>query len=115
MNQPWSSLEVPRDAIIGVLNAVFQRWPDPGTHEGHHSGQPDTIYRCAASRKKYGRPRQSHVEAQCMQLQMDQITQRLLEGRERLLSAEAADRAAKLNGESRASRGTVGDRTQCAA
>jgi hypothetical protein len=35
-----------------------------------------------------------------MQLQMDQITQRLLEGRERLLSAEAADGAAKLNGES---------------
>src|SRR5262249_49877986 len=35
-------------------------------HEGHHSGQPDTIYRCAASRKKYGRPSQSHVEAQCM-------------------------------------------------
>src|SRR5207249_9678119 len=32
-------------------------------HEGHHAGQPDTIYRCAASRKKYGRPRQSHVEA----------------------------------------------------
>lgn len=38
-----------------------------------------------------------------MQLQMDQITQRLLEGRERLLSAEAADGAAKLNGESRPS------------
>src|SRR5437667_10409287 len=31
MNQPWSSLAVPPDAIIGVLNAVFQRWPDPGT------------------------------------------------------------------------------------
>src|SRR5438309_4721168 len=30
MNQPWSSLAVPPDAIIGVLNAVFQRWPDPG-------------------------------------------------------------------------------------
>src|SRR5438067_10268617 len=70
MNQPWSSLAVPPDAIIGVLNAVFQRWPDPGMmgehHEGHHAGQPDTIYRCAASRNKYGRPRQSHVEAQCM-------------------------------------------------
>ena len=38
-----------------------------------------------------------------MQLQMDQITQRLLEGREHLLSAEAADGAAKLNAESRPS------------
>src|SRR5438034_4095932 len=31
MNQPWSSLAVPPDAIIGVLNSVFQPWPDPGT------------------------------------------------------------------------------------
>lgn len=38
-----------------------------------------------------------------MQLQMDQITKRLIEGCERLLSAEAADGAAKLNGESRPS------------
>ena len=38
-----------------------------------------------------------------MQLQIDQITQRLLEGRERLLSAEVADGAAKFNGESRPS------------
>src|SRR5262245_40544564 len=71
MNQPWSSLAVPPDAIIGVLNAVFQCWPDPSDPwtsimKATIPGQPDTIYRCAAYRKKYGRPRQSHVEAQCM-------------------------------------------------
>src|SRR5262245_54104764 len=43
----------PASIIIGVLNAVFQRWPDPGTSimKAGHSGQPETIYRCPASRK----------------------------------------------------------------
>src|SRR5437773_7969661 len=53
MNQPWSSLAVPPDAIIGVLNAVFQvpGLPDTSLCEAQGDGGGPAIS-CRLSRER---------------------------------------------------------------